>query len=114
MGHKTKREFTKETFTAYGLLSPFGWGEICYRDFEAAIGGSMLIKPDMSHLSTWPNIYASDMYKSLKWDFSDLDNLNILFEEPKKCEDSVNRVRREYLNSLNNVVTRCINMIKKI
>lgn len=114
VGHKAKREFTKETFTTYGLLSPFGWGEICYRDFEAAIGGSILIKPDMSHISTWPNIYSRDMYEPLQWDFTNLNNLNVLFDEPKKCEDTVNRARKEYLDSLNNVVTRCINMIERI
>ena len=32
------------------MLSPFGWGEICYRDFEAALNGMLLIKPDMNTL----------------------------------------------------------------
>ena len=34
-------------------LSPFGWGEIGARDFEIFINGSLLIKPDMSHLETY-------------------------------------------------------------
>ena len=25
------------------MLSPFGWGEICYRDFEATLGGNLLL-----------------------------------------------------------------------
>ena len=32
-------------------MSPFGFGEICYRDFEAMLNGACLIKPDVSHLT---------------------------------------------------------------
>ena len=37
VGHKNKKDFIKETYQVFGILSPFGWGEICYRDFEAAL-----------------------------------------------------------------------------
>lgn len=54
-------------------VSPFGWGEVCHRDFEAVIGGSLLIKPSVEHLNTLPNIYVSEKtYVPVKWDFSDL------------------------------------------
>jgi hypothetical protein len=114
IGHKSKRDFTQEIYEVFGVLSPFGWGEICYRDFEAALGGSYLIKPDMSHISTWPNIYSKNMYYSLSWDFSDLDNLDYLFEKAKECEDSVNRARKEYLSSINESIARCIRMIEDV
>jgi len=114
IGYKSRRDFTRETFEVFGVISPFGWGEICYRDFEAALGGSYLIKPDMSHISTWPNIYSKNMYHSLSWDFSDLGNLDYLFEKVKECEDSVNRARNEYLLSLNGLVARCIRMIEEV
>jgi len=39
------------------VLSLFGWGEICYRDWESVILGTPFIKPDMNYLDTWPNIY---------------------------------------------------------
>jgi len=55
------------------VLSPFGWGEVCFRDFEAILAGAMLLKPDMSHLISWPNIYIPyETYVPLAWDGSDL------------------------------------------
>ena len=55
------------------VYSPFGWGEVCFRDFEAVKAGAMLLKPDMSHLRTWPDIYIPyETYIPVKWDGSDL------------------------------------------
>ena len=54
------------------VISPFGWGELCPRDFETFIYGAILIKPDMKTIDTWPDWYISKKtYLSLKWDFSD-------------------------------------------
>ena len=38
-------------------LSPYGMGEVCFRDFEIIQFGSVMIKPDMSKVITHPNIY---------------------------------------------------------
>lgn len=55
-------------------FSPFGWGELCFRDFEAVRAGSLLLKPDMSHLETWPDIYLpGETYVPVAWDGSDLE-----------------------------------------
>ncbi len=55
-------------------FSPFGWGELCFRDFEAVRAGSLLLKPDMSHLATWPDIYLpGETYVPVAWDGSDLE-----------------------------------------
>ena len=55
------------------VLSPFGWGEVCFRDFEAILAGALLFKPDMSHLDTWPNVYIPhETYIPIAWDGSDL------------------------------------------
>jgi RNAse (barnase) inhibitor barstar len=54
-------------------VGPFGWGEICPRDFDAVICGSLLIKPSVEHLDTLPDIFVSGKtYVPVKWDFSDL------------------------------------------
>jgi hypothetical protein len=113
-GNKSKREFTKETYEIFGLISPFGWGEMCYRDFEAALGGAYLIKPDMSHLVTWPNIYAKHMYHSLSWDCSNLDSLEFLFDRANDCGKAVNETRNVYRSSLNEIIPRCIDMIDEV
>ena len=55
-------------------VSPFGWGEIAIRDFEAFVSGCVLIKPDMSHLKTWPDLYIPNLsYIPIKWNLSDLE-----------------------------------------
>ena len=36
-------------------ISPFGYGEICWRDFEAILCGCLVVKPDMSHVETNPS-----------------------------------------------------------
>ena len=57
-------------------ISPFGWGEICYRDFESFYYKCALVKPDMDHLNTWPNYYIKNKtYLSLNWDFSNFNNI---------------------------------------
>ncbi|MDC2164060.1 hypothetical protein [Bacteroides thetaiotaomicron] len=67
-----KEEFIKEGQNSRCILSPFGWGEICGRDFEAFVYGGCMIKQDMSHCITYPNAYQSGVtYVPLKWDFSD-------------------------------------------
>lgn len=58
------------------VLSPFGWGEVCFRDFEAVAAGALLIKPDMSHLETWPDIYQSGItYQPVDWDGEQLNDV---------------------------------------
>ena len=63
------RNYYKELHNSKYAISPFGWGEICIRDFEAIVQGSVLIKPDVAHLETWPNIYLNgETYLSIPWD----------------------------------------------
>jgi hypothetical protein len=65
--------YYRELEDAKIVLSPFGWGEVCFRDFEAVISGSLLFKPDMSHLKTWPDVYIPyETYVPLDWDGGDL------------------------------------------
>ncbi len=55
------------------VFSPFGWGELCLRDFEAICSGCLLIKPDMSHVQSSPDMFTpGETYVPLKWDLSDL------------------------------------------
>lgn len=56
--------------------SPFGYGELCWRDIEAFLTGAVLIKPDMSHLVNRPDLFrAGETYLPCKWDFSDLEEV---------------------------------------
>lgn len=54
------------------LLSPFGCGEICHRDFEGFISGNILIKPSVEHIDTWPPLFQSGTtYVDISWDMKD-------------------------------------------
>lgn len=72
-GRVPLKEYNRELRTVAVTVSPFGWGEICFRDFEAIINRSLLMKPSMDHITTWPDIYRPDeTYISLDWDAKDL------------------------------------------
>ena len=67
-------KYLKELRDCKVAVSPFGWGEPSYKDFEVIINGASLIKPDMSHMETWPDLYvAGETYLPFKWDCSDLE-----------------------------------------
>jgi hypothetical protein len=56
-------------------FSPFGYGEICWRDFEAIACGAVLVKPDMSHVRAQPDIYRPfETYIPVRWDLADLND----------------------------------------
>ena len=64
-------------------IGAFGWGEVCYREFEAIICGAAFITADMSKIETWPNIYhEGHTYLSYDFEFENLENnLNILIND---------------------------------
>lgn len=71
-----KDEYIKEGQNSKSILSPFGWGEICGRDFEAFVYGACMIKQDMEHCVTYPDAYqVGKTYVPLKWDFSDFKDV---------------------------------------
>lgn len=82
-----KEEFIKEGQNSKCILSPFGWGEICGRDFEAFVYGACMIKQDMNHCITYPDAYQPGVtYIPLKWDFSDFKETLIKAASPEYKE----------------------------
>jgi len=72
-GKVSQNQYNREIRNCKITLSPFGWGEVCFRDFEAVLNGSLLLKPDMSHLETWPDIFIPyETYVPFDWDGTDL------------------------------------------
>ena len=81
-----KLKYFNELSQSYSSLSPFGWGEICYRDFEIFYNCSMLIKPSMSHIRTWPDYYRhEDTYLGFSWDFSNFENILSKIDDKEYC-----------------------------
>jgi hypothetical protein len=69
-----KRRYLQEMRQSRAIVSPFGYGEVCFRDFEAIINGALLIKPSMEHVDTFPNYYHDGKnYIAVKWDVTDLE-----------------------------------------
>lgn len=73
-GRVSRKAYFAELFKAKLCFSPFGYGEVCWRDFEAMFTGSLLLKPDMSHLDCYPEVfYPNETYVPLAWDLSDFE-----------------------------------------
>lgn len=69
-----RKQFMRELATAKICFSPFGYGEICWRDIEAIQAGAVLLKPSMEHLDMNPRIHIPfETYIPLQWDYSDLE-----------------------------------------
>lgn len=67
-------EYHQKMFSSKIIFAPFGYGEMAPRDLEAAMYGSILLKPDMSYIDTTPNPYVDgETYISCKHDYSDLE-----------------------------------------
>jgi hypothetical protein len=80
------------------VFSPFGYGELCWRDIEAIIAGAVLIKPDMTHLETRPNLFENNVtYLPVNWDFSNLEEVvEHAMANPELC----NGIRNEAYNRI--------------
>jgi hypothetical protein len=68
-----RKQYYDELLRSRICVSPFGYGEVCGRDIEAIICGSLLIKPDVSHLLSHPDIFIpGETYIPVRWDYADL------------------------------------------
>lgn len=104
-------------------ISPFGVGEITLRDYESIICGAALLKPDMSHMETWPELFSSDAssktqtYMPFRWDLSDLEEqIDALLKNPEKRYELAENAQNIYAHHLsqdgmNEFAQRLINII---
>jgi hypothetical protein len=69
-------EYCREMWRSKTVLSPWGWGEACYRDYEAMLMGAVLIKPDTDYVEGWPDVFRSgETYVKCALDFSDIPGI---------------------------------------
>lgn len=99
-----KRTYLAELRRAKLCFSPFGFGEIAWRDYEAVTYGSLLLKPDCGHVQTDPDIFVPfETYVPLRWDFADLEEKvrHYVANEPERTRIATNahRVLSEYVRS---------------
>ena len=109
-------EFAKIMRRSKCTLSPYGMGEICFRDFEIIQFGSVMIKPNMSNVITHPNIYIPyETYVPCALDWSDLaEKIQWVKDNPKKCAEITSNAREQLKNqyTLENLLIYWYNMIK--
>ena len=73
-GRVPQPAYDRELRAAKICVSPFGYGEICWRDFEAIMGGCLLVKPDTGHIASVPELFvAGETYLPVAWDYADLE-----------------------------------------
>jgi hypothetical protein len=90
------RQYNFELKSSRIIFSPFGWGENCWRDFEAICSDALLIKPSMSHIATNPDIFIDyKTYVPVKWDFSDLEDKCRYYLKNFEQADKIIRNARE-------------------
>ena len=79
-------------------LSPFGMGEVCYRDFEIIGLGVAMIKPSMELVDTSPNCYVEDeTYIPVNLDWSNLNEVvKKTLDNPQKIQYIIESSRQKY------------------
>ena len=99
-----KKLYWKELSNSKLSISPFGWGEVCYRDFESFISGAVLVKPSMNHLTTYPDVYQEgETYMPVSWQLHDLkdkleyalDNYNLLKQIAKNGQENYQKAAND-------------------
>lgn len=118
----SKLSYLKKLRNSKMCISPFGWGEIAYRDYETFLNGSILLKPNMDHLETWPELYIRNKtYLDFDWS---LQNLKEVYEKVlinyEKYLDIAFTGQSNYLsylngeNAENKFVLRFIKLLKNL
>ena len=83
-GRLSKKKYYELLRNSKISVGAYGWGEVCYREFEAVTCGAAFMTADMSNIETWPNIYhEGETYLSYDFDFKNLNaNIEILLRNP--------------------------------
>jgi hypothetical protein len=107
-GTISQSAYNTELSESFGVFSPFGWGELCFRDFEAITRGSLLLKPDVSHLETWPDVFIpEETYVPLSWDASDiLEKAEFFLSHNKEAQAIVDNAWERYRKQVSEVEGR--------
>jgi len=93
--------YYREMLASRACLSPFGYGELCWRDFEAILCGAVLIKPSMEHVATEPALFEPDVtYIPVEWDYSDLgEQCARYLGDPERMQRMADEARRRLVES---------------
>lgn len=87
----TPQQFREELSSSKLSVGPFGWGEVCDRDFEIVLRSVGLVKPDMGHLETDPDIYVPwKTYFPFSWTGEDaVEVIEKVLKDPELIASSI-------------------------
>ena len=93
--HKTytPKDYYLNMLNTKFIYSPFGWGEFCYRDYEAILCGCCLFKPSMPHKI----VHTPDISQAFNFGFGencrpDLEFSKWLCKEKKNERSIIERI----------------------
>ncbi|MDR9365943.1 MAG: glycosyltransferase [Balneolaceae bacterium] len=115
-GFVSPGKFKEEIKNTKIVLSPFGWGEVCFRDFEAVLNGALLLKPDMDHLSTWPDIYKpNETYVPFQWNCKDLpEKIDQYLQNDEKRRAIANNAYECYMDQLGSMDEKVEDLVNEL
>jgi hypothetical protein len=92
------RQYINDSRRSRIMVSPFGWGELTWRDYEAVCFGCLLVKPAVEHIEVEPNIFIpGKTYVPVRWDFSDLqEKCDYYLQNPQEANLIIDNARRAY------------------
>ena len=101
------------------VVSPFGMGEICFRDFETWNMRCILIKPFMDNVITYPNPYIDrETYFACNNNWDDLNEIIdvVLSLNNNDVKDINSHVRKTIIDmySPQNFVTHFYNILANL
>jgi len=104
IGRLPKEEYFDLLKKSKIVISPWGNGEWCWRDYEAIYSGAVVIKPDTSFVHAIPNLYCNDKYYvACKADFSDLHKkISYVLANYQKFTDMRKKARNLLANHWDN------------
>ena len=114
-------EFYKLLRKTRYVLSPFGYGEICYRDYETILARNLLVKPSMNDFILFNDIFKPNKtYVPLNWDLSNLHEIHSKFYSNLQLQkyiinnsyESLKKVRKNIEKDTENFLLNLINLIK--
>lgn len=97
-GKVSRWQYFQELRQSLLAVSPFGLGEITLRDFEITICGATMVKQDMEHLETWPNLWVAGVtYLPFRWDLADFDaTIDAALCDPKRVVAFAQEAQQRY------------------
>ena len=94
-------EYAEYLYDSKVCLSPFGMGEVCFRDFECINVGTIMIKPSMDIVMTNPNIYIDkETYFAVNYDWSNLNEVidEVLSDFDRLNSEITDNARRKFVS----------------